>query len=498
MYKKDIKKVLLIMPPATISSEYTKELQPPLGLAYIASCLENDYNVKIIDAVAEGWNEEYVQNGLTTYGLSMDELSRKIKEFNPDVIGVSCLFSMQYKNAHKVCAVAKRINNEIITIMGGAHPTALPEETLKDNNVDIVLLAESDFTTKELLDLIQKGEDISKIDGIAYKEENKIIIKPKTKFIDNLDSIPFPARHLLPMEKYFKINLPHGVSSRFSPNTPLITSRGCPANCIFCSIHSIWGRKYRARSVQNIITELKQLKEKYGIKEIQFEDDNLTFDKKRALDLFEAMIREKLNLAWTTPNGVALWSLDQELLLKMKESGCYRLCLAIESGDQEFLTKTIKKPLSLEKVKELMYWIKKYKFETDAFFVVGFPDETLEQLKNTFKFAQNLGTDNVSFYLATPYPGTELYENCCKKGYLNNSFSLERLGVKKTSISPKNFTSEELEKMVAYYTLKHKLNLSWKNPRAFYDKVIKRFFKTPGYFIKFATNLTRKVIFKRK
>jgi len=486
------------MPPATISAEYTKELQPPLGLAYIASCLENDYCVKIIDAVAEGWNEETVENGLITYGLSIAELSKQISEFNPDVVGVSCLFSMQHKNAHKVCAAVKRINNEIITIMGGAHPTAMPEETLKDVNVDIVMLGEADFATKELLDLIRRGEDISKIDGIAYKENDQIIINPRTKFIENLDSIPFPARHLLPMEKYFKINLPHGVSSRFSPNTPLITSRGCPANCIFCSIHSIWGRKYRARSVDNIILELKELKEKYGIKEVQFEDDNLTFDKKRALALFEAMIREKLDLAWTTPNGVALWALDQELLLKMKESGCYGLCLAIESGDQEFLTKTIKKPLNLNKVKELMYWIKKYKFETDAFFVVGFPDETREQLRNTFKFAEKLGTDNVSFYLATPYPGTELYEICRKGGHFSDRFSLEKLGVKKTLISPKNFSAEELEKMVAYYTLKHKLSLCWKNPAAFYRKVIKRLFKTPGHFITLTAKLTKKVIARTK
>ncbi len=202
------------------------------------------------------------------------------------------------------------------------------------------------------------------------------------------------------------------------------------------------------------------------------------------------MNQEKINLTWTTPNGVSMWNLDQELLLKMKQSGCYRLCLAIESGDQKMLSETIKKPLNLEKVKELMYWINKYRFETDAFFVVGFPNETRQQLMNTFKFANQLKVDNVSFYIATPYPGTELYKTCQEGGYLPKDFSWSNLGVKKATVSTKYFTAQQIEKMVAYYTLKHKISLLWCNPRAFYRKVIRRFFKTPVHFI----SLTRKLI----
>ncbi|MBU1912031.1 MAG: B12-binding domain-containing radical SAM protein [Candidatus Omnitrophica bacterium] len=490
---KRIEKVLLIMPPAAIAAEYTKEIQPPLGLAYIAACLEKTYQVRILDAACEGWAQEKKGPGnLITYGLPFENIKETIEDFKPDVVGVSCLYSMQHKNAHKVCEIAKTVNKNILTIMGGAHPTSLPEKTLEDKNVDIVILGEGDFSTKELLDTADKGENISHIDGIAFREAEKIKVNPKTTFINDLDSIPFPARHLLPMQKYFSINMPHGVSSRFSPNTPLITSRGCPANCIFCSIHSIWGYKYRARSVENIIQELKSLKDTYGICEIQFEDDNLTFDKKRAGRLFDLMIEEKLGISWTTPNGVAMWSLDKELLLKMKQSGCYRLCLAIESGDQKMLYETIKKPLDLNKVKELVRWINLYRFETDAFFVVGFPNETKEQLENTFKFAHRLKVDNVSFYIATPYPGTELLDICQKNGYLPKDHSLSDLGIKKATINTAHFTPLELEKMVAWNTLKYKLNLIWHNPIAFYRKVIKRFFKTPLYFL----ILTRKMLRK--
>jgi magnesium-protoporphyrin IX monomethyl ester (oxidative) cyclase len=493
-----INRVLLIMPPATIYREYTKEIQPPLGLAYIASCLEKDYIVKIIDATVEGWRNEVIKDGLITYGLSFTDLKARINEFKPDVIGVSCLFSMQYKNAHQVCAIAKELNPDILTIMGGAHPTALPTETLQDNNVDIIMLGEAEFSTKAVLDALRQRNSLEDIDGVAFRKNNQIVINPKTKFIENLDTIPLPARHLLPMEKYFKINLPHGVSSKFSPNTPLITSRGCPADCIFCSIHSIWGYKYRSRSVANIILELKELKEKYGIKEVQFEDDNLTFDKNRATELFDAMVKNRLNISWTTPNGVALWALDQELLEKMKASGCYRLCLAVESGDQEFLSKTIKKPLDLKKVTELVSWMRKIGFETDAFFVVGFPQETRQQLLNTFKFADKLKTDNVSFYLATPYPGTELYKICQNGGYLTKGFALDNLGVKKPSITTTNFSTDELERTIAYYSLKHKIALLWRSPTTFYRKVVKRFFKTPGQFLQLTKKFTSRIFFKKK
>ncbi len=489
--KKDIKNILLIMPPSTISKEYSKEIQPPIGLAYIAACLEKDYNVKIIDASCEGWEKEIsAPDDMFTYGLTFEDLKEKAAEFKPDIAGVSCLYSMQYKNAHTTCKIIKELNKDIITFMGGAHPTALPKETLEDKNVDFIIIGEGEQTTQELIAAIKTGSDISTIDGIAFRENNNIIINPKTKFIDNLDKIPFPARHLLPMEKYFKINMPHGVSSRFSPNTPLITSRGCPAHCIFCSIHGIWGYRYRARSVNNVMEELRLLKNKYGVREIQFEDDNITLDKNRAMELFERMIKEKLNLSWTTPNGVAMWSMNKELLAKMKQSGCYKLCLAFESGDQEMLTKVIHKPLDLLKTKDLMRWINKFGFETDAFFVVGFPEETPGQLENTFKFAGRLKTDNVSFYIATPYPGTELYNQCQKAGYLPKNFSWESLGVKKVNIYNKYMSTEKIEKLVAYHILKHKFTLIWRNPYSFYKKVLRRYVKAPKHFIA----LTRKLI----
>ena len=307
-----IQKILLIQPPCTITRDYTKEIQPPLGLAYIAAVLEKDYDVAILDAAVEGWAIECPEGeGAFRYGLSFDEIKARIAAFKPDVVGVSCLFSMQAANAHRVCRLVKEAASRIITVMGGAHPTALPETVLKDTAVDYVVIGEGEETTRQLLAGLQGGEDISRLDGIAFRRDNAVTVNPKTSFIQDLDALPFPARHLLPMQEYFRINMPHGVTTRRSPNTSLITSRGCPAQCVFCSIHPIWGKTFRPRSPENVLAEIRLLITTYGIRELQFEDDNLTFDQKRANRLFDLMIEQRLDMLWTTPNGVAMWALDE-------------------------------------------------------------------------------------------------------------------------------------------------------------------------------------------
>ena len=496
---KTIKKILLIQPPCTLTKSYTKEIQPPLGMAYIAAVLVDKFEVKILDAAVEGWHTEIpVSKQEIRYGLSFEQIEQRIRDFNPDMVGISCLFSMQAHNAHKIGQIAKKVSPKIITVMGGAHPTVLAARVLEDAAIDYVVIGEGEHTISQLIDAINTNQDVSRIDGLAYKLNNQIKINPKISFIQDLDSLPFPARHLLSMDKYFKINMPHGVTTRRSPNTSMITSRGCPAQCVFCAIHPIWGKKFRARSAQNVVKEIKHLIDNYGIKELQFEDDNLTFDKKRAMSIFEQMIKEKLDILWTTPNGVALWAMDEQMLLKMKQSGCYRLCLAIESGDQDVLYKIINKPLDLNKAKNLISFAYKNGFETDAFFVIGFPGETKKQIKKTFSFGRSLQVSNVNYYIATPYPGTKLYEQCVKGNYLVKDFQADSLGVKRGVISTPEFTPAELEKMVYQQKLLFYVLLLFKNPRAFYTKVIKRFIHDPAYFINFVKIIFSKLISFKK
>lgn len=496
-----IKKILLIQPPYTIHKAEPKGCQPPLGLAYIAAVLEqNGFDVKILDSIVEGFGievDESKENDLIRYGLEFDDIEKIISGYAPDIVGISCLFSTQHNNAITVAKLVKNVLENCVVIMGGAHPSVAYRTVLESDFVDFVIIGEGEFSAVKLIDSLKEGKDLSNIDGLAYKENGDLKVNPKTKFIHSLDEIPFPARHLLPMDKYFRINRPHGTASRFTPNTSIITSRGCPANCIFCSIHSVWGKPFRARSPQNVIDEMFQLKEKYGIKELQFEDDNLTFDKKRAKQIFEMMYRENLDIAWTTPNGIAAYAIDDELVSLIKKSGGYRVCLAVESGDEYVLHKIIKKPLKLEKIKPLVSKFKQAGVAVDGFFVVGFPGETKEQMKRTFKFASTVGFDNVNFFIATPYPGTELYETCKESNFLPNDFSYARLKVGNANISTSEFSAKELESLVARESFKFRLN-QLKNPIIFYHRVIKRLFIDPRFFISYLKRLLLRIFVRNE
>jgi magnesium-protoporphyrin IX monomethyl ester (oxidative) cyclase len=479
LYKRGIQKILLIRPPLTISSYESKSLVCPLGLGYVASVLENSYEVRILDCLAEGFDNELRNDRFITYGTSLKDIKSKIEEFRPDIVGVSCLFSMQFCHALSVCQIAKEVDPGLITIMGGNHPSASPEGVLENLAVDFVVIGEAEESIIQLLEAIEKNGDFSLIDGLGYKENNNIIINPKIRFIHDLDNISFPSRHLLPMEIYFKINRPHGMDARGSPNTNIITSRGCPARCIFCSIHTVFGSGYRARTPENVLAEIELLKREYGIKEIQFEDDNLTLDKERAKRIFTGMIEKNMNIAWTTPNGVALWALDDEIIKLMKESGCWHLALGIESGDQEVLEKIIGKPLRLEKIKSLIEQMARLKIRTTSFFVLGFPGESAEQMKKTLKFAASLPTDDINFYFATPYPGTRLCRISKEQNLLKPDFNLADLKVSEVNILPRDISVSQLKRMVAKAILLFRLKRLLKRPHIFIFKWLRRFIKEP-------------------
>jgi magnesium-protoporphyrin IX monomethyl ester (oxidative) cyclase len=206
------------------------------------------------------------------------------------------------------------------------------------------------------------------------------------------------------------------------------------------------GRKFRARSSQKVLEEIELLVDKYGIKELAFTDDNLTLDRERALNIFDGMKERDFDLVWVAPNGIALYAIDEELIEKMKESGCYSLYLPIESGVQEVLDKIIRKPIRLERVRRIVKKIKEFDIETVGMFIIGFPGETLDQMKQTIDFAQSLDLDYVSFSIATPYPGTDLYEIAKENGYLVNDFTEEDLiyGFGKGHIKTPEFTPEEV------------------------------------------------------
>jgi magnesium-protoporphyrin IX monomethyl ester (oxidative) cyclase len=453
-------KVLLIHPPITLLSKEIPSIVPPLGLAYIGAVLENaSYKVEILDTVALNWRNPIQTNGMLQLGQKWKDIHYSIERSKPDVVGISCLFSSQAHNAHKVAELVKAYDFEVPVIMGGAHPSALPQKVLEDQNVDYVIVGEGEETMLDFLDKWSKGAPLNGIEGFAYRAEKEMKLNPKREFIKNLDSLPIPARHLLPMEEYFTAMKSHLVTLMRRRFTSMITSRGCPFNCVFCSIHTIWGHRWRARSPENVLLEIEHLVKTYKIRELHFEDDNLTLDRKRIEKICDMIIESKLDLKWATPNGVAIWTLNKDLLKKMKKSGCYKLCFGIESGDTKTL-KFIGKPVNLVHARKTIQWANEVGIWTDGFFVIGFPYEPSQSIHKTLQFAVESDLDFANFFIATPYPGTSLLDIMKKENMIGNDFSWDNLRVSNAGVDTKFLTSEELN------LLQRKLYLNFFKKRA--------------------------------
>lgn len=486
--KRKINKILLISPPYTLMKGRIKRAVPPLGLAYIAAVLEkNGYTVKIIDAALEGfYAEEQVNKNHYRYGLTYSELIQHMQQFKPDIVGVSCLFSPQFQNLQLVCKAAKEYNPDIITMAGGEHPSVFSKEILEqDKNIDFIVIGEGENTVLELVKCVESGRDYSILDGLAFRQNGQAGVNPKSNFILDIDSIPFPARHLLNMNKYLEINLPQATTPLRKPNTFMITSRGCSGHCVFCATTKHWGNRYRTRSPENVIEEIKFLKDTYKIKELHFLDDNLTLNKKRAIGIFSKLKELNLDIKWCTPQGVAAWTLDEELLKVLKESGCYELTLAVESGDEKVLKNIIRKPGNIEHIKNIVKIMKRLKIATSAFFVSGFPGETKEDIKKTFTLADELELDHAMFLIASPLPGTELYDICKEKKYLTNEYDYNNIEYAACYINTKDFTSAEIDKMVSRKYVTYHFNILFRNPKVFFKRYIWFFLKNPIFMTGF-------------
>lgn len=452
--KKSIKKVLFIAPPVTRPSDFSSKISRvsaffPLGIAYIAAYLEKNSKceISVLDALMEGYSKEGVSinNGTELrYGLSDKEIEEYIRRVSPDVVGVSSLFAAIEKDTVNVCTIVKEINPKIITVVGGAHAGANALKIIEQHpSVDFVIQGEAEVTFAELVSKIDNGQPLSALDGIAYRENDIAHLIPKKRYIMDLDILPFPARHMFDMNKYFEKASAH-ASFKMSPYTQIITSRGCPFKCTFCALGNHWGSEQRMRSAKNVLEEIEFLVNTYHIKELHFEDDNLTADKKRALEIFNGMIEKKWDIVWVVPSGMAVASLDEELLVKMKASHCYSVTLAIESGNQWVLSKLIRKPVNLKIVPELVKTIRKVGLEVRAFFILGYPDETKETMRETVAYAKKLELDWAMFSLASPIPNTEMFKTCLEKGYFNEKDFDPVRSFHSSFINTPEFTSKEL------------------------------------------------------
>lgn len=447
-------KVCLINPTWSVPVGYEDRIRVPypIGIIQIAAVLEQkNIEVKVIDALAQGWNKKKKNKDITIYGISDDELINEIKEFSPDYIGVGSLFTSQRDN---VIRIVKNIKKKIKVpiIIGGVDPSIETEVYLKIKEIDYIVRGEADLSFLELIESLNDNGDLGKVKGIAYRNnKNKIIFNESSELLTNLDILPMPAYHLLNFKNYFDAGS-IGLSSRgitVQKWMSIFTSRGCPYKCNFCSIHLISGRRWRGKSAKKVVDEIEYLYKNYGIDYFFFEDDNLTANPKRAEEIFDGIIKRKLIIEWETPNGVRADTMTDSLVRKMKASGCKKLILGIENGDQKFLREVIHKNLDLKKVVDATKIIRKHDIAVAGFFIIGIPGETRKIMINSILFAMKLARFGLvpGFTLATPLPKTEMYEDAKNKGYLIKEELTPRdylISYSKPLMNTKNFTYTDL------------------------------------------------------
>jgi radical SAM superfamily enzyme YgiQ (UPF0313 family) len=481
-----INKVLLMVPPAfTFKNARDINPMPPLGLGYLASVLtEMDIEVKITDCLLEGWaREEGVDDSVIRTGLSDKQIEDLISDFNPDMIGVNCQFSRQFRIYHRMFSIVKKAKPSCVVVAGGAHVSACPEEVLADANCDYVLQGEAEGTIKDLILALRQNGDVSGIDGAGWKSGAVTHVNKKTRWVTDLDSLPFPSYDIMNVEKYFGFKASHGLrhKERFMP---IMTSRGCPAKCTFCSARKVWGGNYRFRSVENVLAEMRMLKRQYGVEELMFEDDNVTANSVRAKELFRQMINEELGFVWDTPNGIGVWSLDEEALDLMKGSGCVRLNFPIESGSQRVVDNIIKKPVKLPRVKKLINYCRKIDLDCGIFLVIGMPGETVRDIWSSFRFAASCGCYEPHISVATPYPGTKLFEECGQKGFFAREFTLDDLFIRSFMIRTPQWSEKTLEKLLSRGLLYLKVRSFFFDPKRSFGRLA-RAVKHPGLILAF-------------
>ncbi len=377
----------------------------PLGLCYLASFLEKEgHTIKIIDGVAEK--------------TSQNELKQRILEFNPDIIGITAM-TVAYNRAVETAKFIKEFKPDSVLLLGGPHISSVPIKTFQEHDCfDIGVTGEGELTMKELTEYLEKRKfknykkDLKDIKGIIFRDDaGDIILMPRRELIKDLDSLPLPARHLLPDIELYN-SLPIGGQK---PNVAsIIPSRGCPFQCVFCD-QNVFGHKWRSFSAEYVIKEVEELVNKYGVNTIQIQDDLFTLKRDRVIRFCNLLLEKNIKIIWNLSSRVD--SIDEEIAKLMKKVGCDIVYFGIESGDQEVLNK-IKKKITLEQVIKTVKMIKKVGLRPSGSFIIGLPFDTKETIEKTIRFALSLPLDAVSFHIATPYPNTEFESIAANYGTL--------------------------------------------------------------------------------
>ena len=480
-------RVLLLTPNLVGVKDGLNRIQPSLGVMSIAQVLiDEGHVVKIYDTALEGWSQKRdLGDNKVLIGQSDGEIETAIREFNPDVVGISILFSNLNYSGHNLAKIIKKIDKSITVILGGNHVSnsvvdyknfiihpgdKLPIiKDLEDPNFDFAIIGESDFTFATFVNKIIKGEDYSALPGLAKKiPDGSYKINPTAR-IEDVTKLPIPARNLVNMEGYFSIGAFHSAKSRSDRVLNVMCSRGCPEKCTFCTTPQMWGTKVRWRNLSDIVQEIKQGISDFNIKEIQFEDDTLTAHKRNLFGLCDEL--EKIGLPWCTPNGIkANYHLAKQtdMFQAMKDSGCYQVTLACESGVQRVLDNIIDKRLDVSQILPAIENAKKVGLLVHTFWILGYPGETYEEMSETVRFAMNSGADSFSFAILSPLPGTPIYRKVIQENLWWDGRGLDDLMFRSSLVKVDGFNGpDEFEQFVSNVNLTANKMLKENNPERF-------------------------------
>lgn len=381
-------KIALLNPEAPVNRlDFKGFLGEPLGLLYLASVLErHGHDVKVFD-------------------LQMNpklDLIDEIGNYIPELIGITSMTANFYKAKKAANYIREKFS--IFTVLGGVHATFTANELAHNPEFDAYVIGEGELTMLELVNTLKGNGDLSNVNGLVYKTNGMPVYNKPRPLMDNLDIIPYPSRHLIDIKSY--------ISHKGSAS--LITTRGCPYSCIYCSTSKMHGNRYRTRGIENVIKEIELVLDTYAPPRLSFVDDNFTFDRQRVRKLCKAIEEHRFGITWSCNARVD--NIDEDLLKLMKDSGCEEMLFGIESGSQDILNK-INKGFTLKHVEHAMKLAKKIGIKTATSLVLGLPGENRNTIQETIRFINDLNPDSCTFFFATPFPGTYLYTNLENLGY---------------------------------------------------------------------------------
>ncbi len=388
-------KVLLVKP-----NNLADHIQPSLGLGYLATQIRKNHDVVIHDCIKENTPIEGIRDVVALH--------------DPDLIGVQC-YTFDTPKVYKMLKIVKEAFFNKITVVGGAHISSIPTEAFHQFQpyVDYAFNGESELAFPKFLNALDQGEkSFEGINGVIWKDKTGKVRANPPALVQDIDSLGFPAWDLMPPETYPESQ--HGAFYEKFPIAPMITTRGCPYLCAFCSAPRLSGRKLRHHSVEYVQKHMSMLYER-GVREFHIVDDNFTFDMDYCKSVLRGIIALNLDISLATPNGIRMDYLDDEMLELMKEAGQYLVTVAVESGTDRILKK-MKKGTTVEKIRKNITLIKKHGFPVAGFFILGYPTETREEMMQTIRLAKDLGLIRANFFTYLPLPGTSSYNELVSSG----------------------------------------------------------------------------------